>query len=37
MNVLLSTAQNTIAMGLNSHMAYLTLNPSYLLPKTKPN
>ena len=28
MNVLLSTAQNTIAMGLNSCMAYLTLNPS---------
>ena len=28
MNVLLSTAQNTIAMGLNSHMAYSTLNPS---------
>ena len=32
MNVLLSTAQNTIAMGLNSHMAYFTLNPNYILP-----
>ena len=28
MNVLLSIAQSTIAMGLNSHMAYLTLNHS---------
>ena len=28
MNVLLSAAQNTIAMGLNSHTAYFILNPS---------
>ena len=35
----LHTAQNMISMGLNSHMAHFTLDPSdiYLLPEVKPN